>query len=171
MSPPLAKHLVLVGIMGAGKSTVGRLLAQRLGLPFSDIDPEMERRSGTRVRTYWEGHGDAAFAVLERAVLDDFLVRPPHVIALGGGAFARPEIRALLKDRTTTIWLKASSPTIIARIESDDTRNPETRRHAATEMPGLAERRAGLYGEADIMIDNESITPVEAVNEIVRHIL
>ena len=126
----------------------------------------MERRTGLRVRDLWEQRGDVAFAEVERAVLRDFLDQPPHVIALGGGTFVRSEVRAMLEKRATTIWLRATSPTIIRRIEVDKTRHQATRINAAVEMAGLAEHREGVYGRADFVVQNEGISPSKAVEAI-----
>ena len=109
------KPIVLVGLMGAGKSTVGRRLAKRLGLPFVDADAEIEAAAGLSVAGIFERHGEAHFRDLERRVIDRLVEGGPRVIATGGGAFMNPETRALILSRCTAIWLDGDIDTLAAR--------------------------------------------------------
>src|ERR1700730_8910688 len=100
------KTIALVGLMGAGKTSIGRRLAQRLGLPFIDADAEVEAAAGTSIDESFQRHGEAAFRDGERRFMARLLEQPPHVLATGGGAFMDPATRALLRARTITVWLR-----------------------------------------------------------------
>ena len=101
------KTLVLIGLMGAGKSTIGRRLATRLGLPFVDADSEVELAAGCSIEDIFSLHGEAAFRDGERRVIDRLLGGPPHVLATGGGAYMDPETRARIRETAVSIWLRA----------------------------------------------------------------
>ncbi|HEX6841613.1 MAG TPA: shikimate kinase, partial [Stellaceae bacterium] len=116
--PPLrvTRTVALVGLMGAGKSSIGRRLAQRLGLPFVDADSEIEAAAGSTIEEIFQRHGEAAFRDGERRVIARLLESPTHVLATGGGAFMDPSTRALLRARTISIWLRADIELMLARV-------------------------------------------------------
>jgi shikimate kinase len=117
------RHVVLVGMMGAGKSTVGAELARRLALPFVDVDSEIERRQGRSIAHIFRDDGEPAFRMIERTVLADVLGRPePSVVAAGGGAVIDPANRALMRDRGVVIWLRAQPDELARRVEGDTAR-------------------------------------------------
>ena len=117
-----AHPIALVGLMGVGKTTVGRRLAKRLGVPFYDSDEEIELASGRTVAGYFRDHGEAAFREGERRVIDRLLDGTPKVLATGGGAFIPDETRAILNDRAVTVWLKGDFETIMERVSRKNTR-------------------------------------------------
>ena len=98
---------MLVGLMGAGKTNIGRRLAQRLGLGFTDADSEIEAAAGETIEEIFERRGEAVFREGERKVIARLLGNPVHVLATGGGAFMDPETRALIRERGISIWLRA----------------------------------------------------------------
>src|SRR5271154_3986040 len=109
MSPDPAlrqRTITLIGLMGAGKSSVGRRLAQALGLPFRDADEEVERAAGRPASEIFEELGEAAFRDGERRVIARLLEGPPHVLATGGGAFMNPDTRQLILGKAVSIWLQ-----------------------------------------------------------------
>src|ERR1700736_3960092 len=110
------KTIALVGLMGAGKTSIGRRLAQRLGLPFIDADAEVETAAGTTIEEIFQRHGAAALRAGERRVIARLLDQPIHVLATGGGAFMDPSTRALLKARTITLWLRADLELMLSRV-------------------------------------------------------
>ena len=117
-----SRRLFLVGMMGSGKTTVGRLLAGALGLAFVDSDAELERRTGVRIATLFEVEGEAAFREREAQILQELTARPEIVLATGGGAVLRADNRALLRERGIVIFLDASVEEIARRTQHDTSR-------------------------------------------------
>ena len=145
--------IALVGFMGSGTSTVGRRLAGELGVPFADLDARIEEESGLPVREWFARRGEPAFRAAERAALAracDDLAATGGVIALGGGAFTVPAVRAFLAGRARTVWLDAPLAAIEGRVPDDGTR-PLFGDPASTARL-FAERRAA-YALADLRID------------------
>src|SRR6202008_2371950 len=118
----LQKSVVLVGMMGAGKSSIGRRLASTLGVPFRDADAEIEAAAGCTVNEIFARYGEDAFRDGERKVLARLLAEPPHVLATGGGAFVDPETRERIKKDAISVWLKADLDLLLDRIGRTDTR-------------------------------------------------
>src|SRR5579863_1922789 len=115
-APQLRRTVALVGLMGAGKTSIGKRLAQELHLPFIDADSEIEQAAGESVEDIFERHGEAFFRDGERRVIARILDGPPHVLATGGGAFMDPSTRALLASRAIVVWLKADIEVLLARV-------------------------------------------------------
>src|SRR5436309_8290161 len=111
------RSIVLVGMMGAGKSTIGRRLAARLRLPFLDADAEIEAAAGMSIPDIFETHGEPHFRDGEARVIARLLEAGPSVLATGGGAFMRQETRNRIRDRAVSIWLKADADTILRRVK------------------------------------------------------
>ncbi len=155
------RSIVLVGLMGAGKSTVGRRLGTRLGLPFVDADAEIERASGLSIAEIFERFGEAHFRDGERRVIARLIGGPVKVIATGGGAFVAPDTRALILAEATAIWLDADIATLAERVRRRDTRPLLRDRDPAEVLTELARLRNPLYAEAHIHISSKP-TPHEA---------
>ncbi len=169
-------NLFLIGYRGTGKSTVGRLVAERLGHSFHDTDVEIERRAGRSIAEIFAGEGEAAFRSLEAAVVDELSRGSQCVLALGGGAVMRPGNRAKLKARGRTVWLAAWPETLWQRMRED--RATAERRPNLTAVGGLAEvievlaRRLPVYREcADWVVDTEGRTPADVAVQIVDRFL
>ena len=120
--PFAQRPIALVGMMGVGKTTVGRRLAKRMGRQFYDSDEEIERASGRTVSGYFRDHGEADFRGGERRVIARLLGEPDAVVATGGGAFVNPDTRALLQAGALVVWLQADFNTVMARVSKKDTR-------------------------------------------------
>jgi shikimate kinase len=149
-----ARTLVLVGMMGAGKSSVGKRLAQALDLPFRDADEEIERAAGLTIPDIFALRGEAEFREGERRVIARLLDEPPHVLATGGGAFFNPETRALVKKKAVSIWLKADPEVLARRVGRKDNRpllRGKDPRQALTE---LLAAREGAYRQADLIVES-----------------
>ncbi len=149
-----ARSIVLVGLMGAGKSTVGRRLALRLGLPFVDADVEIEAASGMAIAEMFERYGEAAFRDGERRVIARLLGGPRHVLATGGGAFVDPHTRALILAQATAVWLDADVSTLVERVRRRNTRPLLKGRDPAAVLRELAAVRNPLYAEAQVHINS-----------------
>ena len=118
----LNRTVALVGMMGAGKSSIGRRLAARLNVPFKDADSEIELAAGCSISEIFERYGEGAFRDGERKVIARLLGEAAHVLATGGGAFADPQTRAKLKECALTVWIKAPIKLLLARVQRRDTR-------------------------------------------------
>jgi shikimate kinase len=154
--------IVLVGFMGAGKSTVGRLLAAKLGLPFTDSDHVIEERAGKPIRRIFADEGEPAFRDLEHAVIEGLLAGPDAVLALGGGAAGHPATRALLA-RVPVVYLRVGYAEALARVGGDQGRPMLAR-------PGVqalhAEREAVYASVATVTVETDGRAPEEIVLEV-----
>lgn len=152
---PLAgRPLVLVGLMGAGKSTVGRRLGNALRLPFHDADQEIETAAGCSVSDFFERYGEAAFRDGERKVIARLLNGPRHVLATGGGAFMDTTTRALIKKQGLSIWLRADITLLMERVTKRPTRPLLQNGDPRATMERLMGERYPTYAEADITVDS-----------------
>jgi 3-dehydroquinate synthase len=155
LGPALQRPIAVAGFMGAGKSTVGRLLARRLGRPFADADAEVERRAGCSVRALFERDGEGAFRALEAAVTRDLLERgDAPVIALGGGALTSQATRALVRERAFCAWLDVPPATAWRRVEGAPAARPLAGDAASFERLG-AQRAAVYAATADAIVAGE----------------
>jgi shikimate kinase len=159
--------VALVGLMGAGKTTVGRRLAARLELPFVDADAEIEAASGLSVAEIFERFGEAHFRDGERRVIARLVDGTPKVIATGGGAFMQDETRALLLDRAVTVWLDADVATLVERVRRRNTRPLLKGRDPGEVLAALAAVRNPVYAEAHIRVPSKSSPHGDTVDAIV----
>ena len=146
------RPIVLVGLMGAGKSTVGRRLSQRLGLPFVDADVEIETAAGRTIAEIFEEFGEPYFRDGERRVIARLIDGQPKVIATGGGAFVNDETRALILEQATAIWLDADPRVLAERVRRRDTRPLLRNRDPLEVLVELAAVRNPLYALAPIRV-------------------
>ncbi|MCC7428980.1 MAG: 3-dehydroquinate synthase [Alphaproteobacteria bacterium] len=153
------RSVVLVGLMGAGKSSIGRRLAQRLGLPFQDADSEIEAAAGMSIPEIFSRLGEPAFRDGERRVIARLLQGPPVVLATGGGAYVDPATRAAVRERGVAVWLKADLGTLLRRVSSRNDRPLLKQGEPAEVMARLAAERNPIYAEADIAIESSDEPP------------
>jgi shikimate kinase len=162
------RPLVLVGMMGVGKSTIGRKLAQLLGLPFRDADDEIEQAARLSIAEIFDRFGEAHFRDGERRVIARLLDGGPSVIATGGGAFVQPETRALIHRKGIAIWLDSDVDTLVDRVTRKDTR-PLLRDGDPQEIIArLKAEREPAYAEAPVKVMSDAGPHGEAVNRILR---
>jgi shikimate kinase len=165
----VAERLALVGMMGAGKSTVGALTAGRLGWRFVDVDEEVCASSGSSVAELFASRGEPEFRKLEAACLAEALAGGGDtVVAVGGGAVLDPGNRRLLHDKATVAWLRAAPPTLAARVDDDGTR-PLLRKGGGSEavLSTLDAERRPLYEEvADLVVDVDGLSPAQVVDRL-----
>ncbi|WP_456243238.1 shikimate kinase [Zavarzinia marina] len=155
--PPfrLARTVVLVGLMGAGKSSIGKRLAQRLHVPFVDADTEIEQAAGCTIDEIFERHGETAFRDGERRVIARLLTgSPPHVLATGGGAFMDPETRARIKATAVSIWLRADLDVLLRRVKKRNNRPLLKKGDPREILERLIATRYPVYAEADLVVDS-----------------
>jgi shikimate kinase len=151
LSPDLS--IALVGLMGAGKSTVGQKLARRLALPFVDADREIEQAAGLDIAAIFERYGEAEFREGERRVIARLVHGPVQVIAAGGGAFINDATRALLLARCRVVWLDAAPETLAGRVGRRGHRPLLADRDPHAALAALAEARNPIYAAAHLRID------------------
>lgn len=152
LTVPLDRPIVLVGLMGAGKSTVGRRLARRLGLPFVDSDSEIEEAAGIGTAELFERFGESDFRDGERRLVARLIDGTVRVIATGGGAFIDPRTRQLLNERAITIWLDAPVDVLAERTGRRNNRPLLRRGDRSETLARLAAERGPMYAEAQIHI-------------------
>ncbi|WP_366512891.1 shikimate kinase [Sphingomonas telluris] len=170
LSDRLDRPLVLVGLMGAGKSTVGRRLARRLGLEFIDTDEAIESAAGCSAAEIFERFGEAEFRDGERRLVARLIDGEVRVIATGGGAFVDPRTRSLLNERAITIWLDAPVEILANRTSRRDTRPLLRNGDPKRTLERLAEERGPSYAEAHIRVTSGSAAHGEVVESIVTAI-
>jgi shikimate kinase len=170
----LPRTVALVGLMGAGKSAIGRRLAHRLGLPFVDADDEIERAAGCTIAEFFERFGETEFRAGERRVIQRLLEEPPHVLSTGGGAYIDPETRALMRGKTLTVWLRAELEVLYDRVKKRSHR-PLLRQGDPREILGrLMEQRYPIYAEADLVVESTAQpadrTTEQVIEALRRHL-
>jgi shikimate kinase len=162
-----ARLIVLVGMMGAGKSTIGRRLAARLRLPFTDADTEIEAAAGMTIPEIFEAHGEQHFRDGEARVIARLLDGGPGVLATGGGSFMREETRRRIGDKAVSIWLKADTDVIMKRVKRRTDRPLlQTEDPVATVNRLLAEREPA-YEKADLTIASRDVPHDRIVDEVI----
>jgi len=163
------RSIALIGLMGAGKSTVGRRLARRIGLPFVDTDREIEAAAGLGVAEIFERYGEAHFREGERRVLARLIEGPPRVIATGGGAFMNEQTRALILEKATAIWLDADIETLVERVGRRSGSRPLLNGTDPREkLRTLAEARNPIYALAPIHIHSKPLPHDSTVDQIMK---
>lgn len=167
--PRPKRTIALVGLMGVGKSTVGRRLAQRMDLPFVDGDEAIEAAARMTVSDIFGQLGEAEFRAGEARVMRRLLEGPPVILATGGGAVLDSGTRSLMKERATTVWLRADLPVIAARVQRRDTRPLLRGRDPLEALSAMAEVRYPIYAEAaDVAVDVGSGAHAQAVEAILK---
>jgi len=148
------RSIVLVGLMGAGKTKIGRRLAVRLNLPFFDSDEEIEAAAGETIEEIFANRGEAVFRDGERRVIARLLGGPVHVLATGGGAFMDPATRRIIAARGVSVWLRADLDVLFARVSRRSNRPLLKTPNPRAVLAELIERRYPIYAEADVTIDS-----------------
>jgi shikimate kinase len=164
------KPIVLIGLMGVGKSTVGRRLALRLGLPFADADTEIEEAAGMTVADIFARFGEPYFRDGERRVIRRLIDGSPKVIATGGGAFLNGDTRALILDQAVTVWLRADPAVLADRVRRRDTRPLLRGRDPLQVLRDLAAVRDPVYAQAPIHVSSHRAPHEATVGAILRAI-
>lgn len=163
------RSIVLVGLMGVGKSTVGRRLGTRLNLPFVDSDHEIERAAGLSVAEIFDRYGEQAFRDGERRVISRLIEGSPKVIATGGGAFMNAETRGLILENATAVWLDADIDLLVARVSRRPGERPLLRdRDPGEALTALAAIRNPIYAEAHIHVRSQPAPHHATVDAIIE---
>lgn len=164
--PSAERSIVMVGLMGAGKSAIGKRLAARLGLAFVDTDQEIELAAGCSIPEIFERFGEQAFRDGERRVIARLLAGPRCVLATGGGAFMDPETRAAVRARGLSVWLRADLDTLVRRTARRTNRPLLNRGDPRKILGDLMALRYPVYAEADIHVDSLEAPPEETTARV-----
>ncbi len=167
LSVPAPKPIVLVGLMGAGKTSIGRLLAKRLDLEFIDADHEIEQAAQCSVEQIFERHGEAVFRDGEQRVIARLLAGPTHVLATGGGAFMRKATRDVIRRRGISVWLRADLDLLLRRVSRRKNRPLLRNENPRQTLEKLIEERYPVYAEADIVVDSGDYPPATIVDNVI----
>jgi shikimate kinase len=164
------RHLVLVGLMGAGKSTVGRRCAERLGRPLVDTDELVVAGAGVPFEDIWSNEGETGFRARERVAVADAAASPePLVIACGGGAVLDPDNRRALRESGFVVWLAASPDALAGRLRGDDSRPLLAGSDRASTLTRLGHVRAPAYEAAsDVIVDTEDSSVAEVADRVLE---
>lgn len=163
-----ARSVVLVGMMGAGKSTIGRRLSARLGLPFLDADAEIEAAAGMSIPDIFESRGEPDFRDGEARVIARLLDSGPAVLATGGGAFMRKETRDRIRDKAVSIWLKADADIIMRRVKRRSDRPLLQTTDPEATVGRLISEREPVYQQADLTIWSRDVPHEKIVDECIE---
>jgi shikimate kinase len=162
-----ALPIVLVGLMGAGKTSIGRRLAEKLGLPFIDADVEIERAAGKTIPDIFADHGEAHFRDGERRVIARLLENGKQVLATGGGAFMNDDTRAAIKANSVSVWLKADLDVLLKRVAKRGGRPLLENRDPAEVLQNLINLRYPVYAQADITVESLDVQHGHMVNAVI----
>ena len=162
------KTIVLVGIMGAGKTTVGKILADRIGIQFVDADQEIERAAGCTITDIFEKYGEAEFRKGEERVISRILSGQPCVLATGGGAFMSQATRLLIKKTATSVWLRVSFEVLAKRLEKRSDRPLLQTDDPQQTLRALINKRYPIYNGADLIVDAKDDAVDITVSKVVE---
>lgn len=172
VAPWTQRTVALVGLMGAGKSSVGRRLAEALGRPFFDSDDEIEKAAGLSVADIFSLHGEAEFRRGEQKVLERLLTGPPHVLATGGGAYLNETTRDLMREHAVTVWLNADLETLWKRVSRRSHRPLLRKPNAKGILTDLLDERRPIYELADVTVrsvDGPHTKTVDLIINALKH--
>jgi shikimate kinase len=162
-----ARSIVLVGMMGSGKSSIGRRLASRLGIPFVDADSEIEQSAQLTIPEIFEKHGEPYFRAGEARVIARLLDGGPRVLATGGGSFMNKDTRALIRAKGISVWLKADLDVLVKRIKRRNDRPLLKSSDPVATLTALIAERYPVYAEAELTVHSRDVAHEIIVDEIV----
>ena len=162
------RPIVLVGLMGAGKTSVGRRLAEKLGIPFVDADHEIEAAAGKSIKEIFADHGEPYFREGERRVIQRLIGNGAQVLATGGGAYMNDETRQRIQESGISVWLKATLPILMKRVLKRQDRPLLQNEDPEAVMRGLIEKRYPVYALADVTVESRDVQHGQMVNDVVR---
>ncbi len=162
------RAIVLVGLMGAGKTSIGRRLSGKLGIAFVDADQEIEKAAGKSVAEIFTDHGEAYFREGERRVIARLLENGAQVLATGGGAFMNDETRERIANASISVWLKADLPLLMKRVMKRDNRPLLRQDDPQAVMQRLMDERYPIYSLANVMVESRDVQHAQMVSDVIR---
>ena len=163
----LSHTIALTGLMGAGKTTLGRYFAKSLSVDFRDSDDEIVKRAGISIPDIFELSGEEKFRDIEHRVIADILSGPPIILSTGGGAFITPKTREILSDKSVTIWLRAKPKTLLSRMDNLHNRPLLAKGNPLSTLTKLALERKKYYQKADVVIDTDNLSAAQALKTLI----
>ena len=162
----LRRPLVLVGLMGAGKSKIGRQISTDFEIPFIDTDDEIEKVAGMSIAAIFDLYGEDKFRAIEAREIKRLLEGKPAVISTGGGAYMREETRQIINQLGLSIWLKAAPETLAGRISNTDSRPLLKGKDPVKVLQELAKQRYPIYQNAELVIDTDGLSLTKAIEKV-----
>ena len=162
------RPIVLVGLMGAGKTSVGRRLAEKLSIPFIDADHEIEAAAGKSIKEIFADHGEPYFREGERRVIQRLIGNGAQVLATGGGTYMNDETRERIQESGISVWLRAALPILMKRVMKRQDRPLLQNENPEAVMRGLIDTRYPVYGLADVTVDSRDVQHGQMVNDVIR---
>ena len=166
-----SRNLILVGLMGAGKSSVGRLVASQLGIPFVDSDVEIERVSRMTIAELFAAYGEEEFRALETRVMKRLLKNGPRVVSTGGGAFINDRTRKHIKKSGLSLWLKADLDVLWERVNKRDTRPLLKTENPKQTLENLMNARYPVYAQADVTVLSRDVRKELMADEVLKAVI
>ena len=161
-----SQSVMLIGLMGSGKTVIGRMLAQSYGWDFVDSDKEIKEASNLRITDIFDLYGEGKFREMERRVISNLVAADKTVISVGGGAFCQPDIRAAAKGRVTTIWLRASPAELLSRMDNFASRPLLAGDNPLAILQALHKERFQDYAQADIVVDTDKLSLRQSLEKV-----
>lgn len=162
------RPIVLVGLMGAGKTSVGRRLAEKLRIPFVDADHEIEAAAGKSIKEIFADHGEPYFREGERRVIQRLIGNGAQVLATGGGAYMNDETRQRIQESGISVWLRATLPILMKRVMKRQDRPLLQNEDPEAVMRGLIDKRYPVYALADVTVESRDVQHGQMVNDVIR---
>lgn len=163
----LQKPVLLIGLMGSGKTAVGRLIAQQLGYDFADSDKVVEDEAGLRITDIFDLYGEAKFRDMEHRIISRLVTETPQIISTGGGAFTQAKVRDAVAGKVTSLWLRATPETLLSRMDNLSTRPLLAGDNPLAILQTLHEARFGDYAKADIIVDTDGLSLRAAADKVI----
>ena len=171
MKQILSKSIVLIGLMGSGKSAVGKMLSEAIGVPFSDTDSIIEKEVGKEINQIFDDSGETYFRQVEEKVVERTLENNAHIISTGGGSVVSPKTRNLIKNKSCSIWIQCDVRIIAKRLLNQGNRPLLKNKNILDTLIEKNEHRIKFYSQADIHIKNENPNLKLAVDAIIKSLL
>lgn len=162
----ITKPIMMIGLMGSGKTVIGKMLAQKLGVPFTDTDKLIEDEAGLRISDIFELYGEAKFREMERRIITSMATQEAQIISVGGGAFCQPEIREAVKGKLTSLWLRAAPETLLSRMDNLASRPLLAGDDPLGILQSLHKTRSQDYSHADLIVDTDGLSKKESLDKV-----
>lgn len=163
---PATKSVMLIGLMGSGKTVIGRMLAGAYGWDFVDSDKQIEEESNLRISDIFDLYGEAKFREMERRIISKLVGHHDTIISVGGGAYCQPEIRDAAKGAVTTIWLRAQPSELLGRMDNLSSRPLLAGDEPLAILQRLHKERFDDYAQADIVIDTDGLSLRQSLDKL-----
>lgn len=170
LSKQITKPIMMIGLMGSGKTVIGKMLAQKLKLPFTDTDKLIEDEAGLRISDIFELYGEAKFREMERRIITSMATKEPQIISVGGGAFCQAEIRNATKGKLISLWLRAAPETLLSRMDNLASRPLLAGDNPLGILRDLHETRSQDYSKADLIVDTDSLSKKDSLQKVLDHL-